>query len=253
MANMNLNGKVCLITGGTKGIGAAAALLFASKGAKIAVVGRNLKDAESQRTIAALKATGCPLLTIRGDMGLAQDCGACVKSTVEALGPIDVLIHSAGGPVPGGLLEINEQIWNRAFDVHVHAVFHLCRAVVPSMKQRKQGSILLISSSAGKRAIKTNIAYQAVKGAIPHIARGLAFELAEDDIRVNCVAPGVIRTAFHDSMPPAVRENNLNNRIPLHREGTVEQVASLIHEMVTNEYLTGETFSIDGGLTMRIC
>jgi NAD(P)-dependent dehydrogenase (short-subunit alcohol dehydrogenase family) len=250
---MDLNGKVCLITGGTKGIGAATALLFAAKGAKVAVVGRNLEDAESLRTLAALKLTGCVMLAIRGDMGLAEDCHACVKRTAEELGPVDVLVHSAGGPVPGGLLEVGEEAWSRAFDVHVHAVFHLCRAVVPSMKQRKQGSILLVSSSAGKRAIRTNIAYQAVKGAIPHITRALAYELADDDIRVNCVAPGVIRTAFHDNMPPAVKENNLKNRIPLHREGTVEQVASLIHEMVTNEYITGETFSIDGGLTMRIC
>src|SRR5580693_4471810 len=102
---MNLYDKVCLITGGTKGIGAAAALLFAAKGAKIAVVGRNLEDAESQRTLAALKATGCQMLALRGDMGSADDCKACVKRTVEALGPVDVLVHSAGGPVPGGLLE----------------------------------------------------------------------------------------------------------------------------------------------------
>src|SRR5579871_339957 len=114
---MNLNGKVCLITGGTKGIGAATAILFASKGAKIAIVGRNLKDAEAEQTLAALKKTGSPLLVIRGDMGSADDCRACVKQTVDALGPVDVLVHSAGGPVPGSLLEINEDIWSRAFDV----------------------------------------------------------------------------------------------------------------------------------------
>jgi NAD(P)-dependent dehydrogenase (short-subunit alcohol dehydrogenase family) len=250
---MDLSGKVCLITGGTKGIGAAAALLFAKKGADIAIVGRDLQDAESLKTIEALEETGQRILAIRGDMGVAEDCRACVEETAATLGSVDVLVHSAGGLVAGGLFEVDEKTWMRGFDVHVHAIFHLCRAVVPAMKKKREGSILLISSSAGKRAIRTNIGYQAVKGAVPHITRGLAFELADDNIRVNCVAPGVIRTAFHNAMPESVKENNLKNRIPLHREGTAEQTASLMLEMVTNDYITGEVFSIDGGLTMRIC
>ncbi len=250
---MDLNGKVCLITGGTKGIGAATAIALAHRGAKVAVVGRDLRDAETKQTLDALKSIGQPMTAIRGDMGLAEDCVACVNQTVAELGPVDVLVHSAGGLVAGGLLEVTEKAWTDGFNVHVHAVFHLCRAVVPAMKHKGEGAIVLISSSAGKRAIRTNIAYQAVKGAIPHITRALAFELADFNIRVNCVAPGVIRTAFHNSMPASVKENNLKNRIPLHREGTSEQVASLILEMATNDYITGETFSIDGGLTMRIC
>jgi NAD(P)-dependent dehydrogenase (short-subunit alcohol dehydrogenase family) len=250
---MDLSGKVCLITGGTKGIGAATAILFAAKGADIAVVGRDLENAEAKQTLAALRATGRRVLAIRGDMGDPGDCRACVEETAAKLGPVDVLVHSAGGIVAGGLMDLTEKAWLDGFDVHVHAIFHLCRAVIPAMKKKHAGSIVLISSSAGKRAIRTNIGYQAVKGAIPHITRGLAFEFADDNIRVNCVAPGVIRTAFHDAMPESVRENNLKNRIPLHREGTSEQVASLILEMATNEYITGETLSIDGGLTMRIC
>ena len=121
------------------------------------------------------------------------------------------------------------------------------------MKQKREGVVLLISSAAGIRGIKTNAAYQAVKGALPQLTRALAYEFANDNIRVNCVAPGVIRTAFHAAMPAQVKQNNLDNRIPLHREGTAEQVASLIRELATNDYITGETVSVDGGLTMRIC
>ena len=153
----------------------------------------------------------------------------------------------------GGLFDLTTEQWLQAFDVHVHPVFHLCRAVIPAMKEKREGAIVLISSAAGIRGIRTNVAYQAVKGALPQLTRALAFEFADWNIRVNCVAPGVIRTAFHAKMTPEVREHNLKNRIPLHREGSSEQVASLIREMVTNDYLTGETFSIDGGLTMRIC
>jgi NAD(P)-dependent dehydrogenase (short-subunit alcohol dehydrogenase family) len=250
---MELKDKVCLITGGTKGIGAATALLFARKGARVAVVGRRLDDAEAVRTRDELARTGATVAFVQGDVARPADCGACVAQTVKELGEVDVLVHSAGGLVTGGLLEVSPEAWMGAFDVHVHAAFHLCRAVVPAMKRKREGAITLISSSAGKRAIKSNLAYQAVKGALPHLTRGLAYELADDNVRVNCVAPGVIRTAFHDAMPPAVKENNLKNRIPLHREGTGEQVASLIREMVENDYVTGETFSIDGGLTMRIC
>ena len=249
---MELKDKICLITGGTKGIGAATALLFARLGARVAVVGRNLKDAEAVQTEKRLADVNARFIQITGDMARADDCLACVQRTQKEMGDIDVLVHSAGGPVPGGLLEITPQSWHAAFDVHVHAIFHLCRAVVPAMKKRREGAIVLIST-AGRRAIKTNIAYQVVKGAVPQITRALAYELADDNIRVNCVAPGVIRTAFHDAMTPAVKENNLKNRIPLHREGIPNQVASLIREMTQNDYITGETYTIDGGLTMRIC
>jgi len=87
---------------------------------------------------------------------------------------------------------------------------------------------------------------------LPQFARALAREVADDNIRVNCVAPGIIRTRFHEAMTPQQKQHNLDHRVPLHREGTPEQVASLIAEVVTNDYLTGETFTIDGGLTMRI-
>jgi NAD(P)-dependent dehydrogenase (short-subunit alcohol dehydrogenase family) len=175
-----------------------------------------------------------------------------VERTVSELGAVDVLVHSAGGPVNGGLLDLTPEAWHAAFDVHVHAIFHLCRAAIPAMRTKKEGAIILISSTAGRRAIHTNIAYQVVKGALPHFTRALAREFADDNIRVNCVAPGVIRTRFHAGMSDQQKKLNLEQRIPLHREGTPGQVASLIAELVTNDYITGETYTIDGGLTMRI-
>jgi NAD(P)-dependent dehydrogenase (short-subunit alcohol dehydrogenase family) len=96
------------------------------------------------------------------------------------------------------------------------------------------------------------VAYQVVKGALPQFTRALAREFADDNIRINCVAPGVIRTDFHKSMSEEQRRLNLEKRIPLHREGTPDNVASVILELVKNDYITGETVTIDGGLTMRI-
>ena len=247
-----LSASVGLVTGGTKGIGAATAIALAREGADVAIVGRRL-DAEAKETRRRIEALGRRCLLILADVGVAREATRCVEETARELGPVDVLVHAAGGPVNGGLLELTPEVWHSAFDVHVHAIFHLCRAAIPAMKQKKRGSIILISSVAGIRGIKTNVAYQAVKGTLPQLTRALAYEFANDNIRVNCVAPGVIRTAFHATMPAQVKQNNLENRIPLHREGTPEAVASQILELVTNDYITGETVTVDGGLTMRIC
>lgn len=248
---MKLTGKVALVTGGTKGIGAATAIQLAQEGANVAISGRN-PDADASATLAAIRALGRRAELILADLSKPSEAGRLVEETQKQLGPVDVLVHSAGGPVPGGLFELTPEQWHQAFDTHVHAIFYLCRAVIPSMQTRKEGSIVLISSTAGIRGIVTNVAYQVAKGALPQFTRALAREFANDNIRVNCVAPGVIRTAFHNTMSEAQKKLNLEQRIPLHREGTPEQVATLITELVKNDYVTGETMTIDGGLTMRI-
>jgi len=248
---MQLQNKIALVTGGTKGIGAATAIALAEVGANVAIAARNI-DAEAKRTAQPIEALGRKCQLITADMADPAQVQRCVDQTVSSLGPIDVLVHSAGGPVPGGLLEVTPEQWMNAFAVHIHAAFYLCRAVIPGMQKKKEGAIILVSSSAGKRGCPGNTAYQAVKGALPQFARAMARDFANDNIRINVVAPGVIRTAFHATMPEQVKKNNLDNRIPLHREGTSEQVATLVREMITNDYITGETFSIDGGLTMRI-
>jgi NAD(P)-dependent dehydrogenase (short-subunit alcohol dehydrogenase family) len=248
---MNLQNKSALVTGGTRGIGAATAVAFAKSGANVAIAGRNA-DGDAAATKKEIEALGRRCEVIVADCARPAEATRCVKETAARLGSLDVLVHSAGGPVNGKLFEIGEADWYGAFDIHVHAVFHLCRAAIPLMKPRKEGAIVLVSSTAGLRGVHTNIAYQVVKGALPHFARALAREFADDNIRVNCVAPGVIRTRFHAAMTEQQKKLNLEQRIPLHREGTAAQVASLIQELVTNDYITGETFTIDGGLTMRI-
>ena len=144
---MELKGKVCLITGGTKGIGAAAAIGCAQRGASVVVVGRH-RDAETQQTLARLDEIGSPSLFLTADIGKLEEAIRCVEQTAERFGGVDVLIHSAGGPVNGGLLTLTPEAWYEAFNVHVHPIFHLCRAAVPGMQQRKEGVIVLISSTA---------------------------------------------------------------------------------------------------------
>src|SRR5262245_25219966 len=248
---MNLQNKAALVTGGTKGIGAATAVAFAKAGANVALVGRH-DDKDAAVTRKEIEALGRRCEMIVADCAKPEEAVRCVNEAAKKLGSLEVLVHSAGGPVNGKLFEIGEADCYGAFDIHVHAIFHLCRTAIPLMKPNKEGAIVLVSSTAGLRAVHTNIAYQVVKGALPHFARALARELAEDNIRVNCVAPGVIRTRFHANMSEQQKKLNLEQRIPLHREGTPAQVASLITTLVNNDYLTGEKFTIDGGLTMRI-
>ena len=248
---MNLSGKIALVTGGTRGIGAATAVALAREGADVAIAGRHLDgDAKATRESIISLRRRCEI--ILADCGQSADATRCVREAESRLGPVDVLVHSAGGPVNGGLFDLTPESWHAAFDVHVHAVFHLCRAAIPAMRARKEGAVILISSTAGIRGVVTNIAYQVAKGALPQFARALAREFANDNIRVNCVAPGVVRTAFHATMTEEQRRLNLEHRIPLHREGTPAQVAELILTLLKNDYITGETMTIDGGLTMRI-
>jgi 3-oxoacyl-[acyl-carrier protein] reductase len=248
---VELSGKIALVTGGTKGIGAATAIELARLGADVAIVGRH-EDHSAREVKSQVEALGRQCLTIVGDMTKPVDASGCVRQTANHFGSVNVLVHCAGGVVCGGLMDVEPETWHAAFDVHVHSLYYLCREAVPWMKKRREGAIVMISSVAGLRGVPSNLAYQVVKGALPQFARALARELADDNIRVNCIAPGIIRTRFHEKMSPEQKQHNLDHRIPLHREGTPEQVASLIAEVARNDYITGETLTIDGGLTMRI-
>ena len=248
---MELTGKVALVTGGTMGIGAAIALELARRGADVAIAARNLAQPakETQRQIESL---GRRCLPLAADFTRPADCAAAVEQTVQKFGRLDVLVHNAGGPSPGRIEDITPEQWQQTMDLHVNANFYLVKAALPHLRKHKEGAIITVSSTAGIRGVPGALAYATAKGAIPQFTRSLARDLADDNIRVNCVAPGVIRTRFHDDMTPERKELNLQHRIPLHREGTSEQVAEVVALLVANDYITGETIVIDGGLTSRI-
>ena len=248
---MQLAGKVALVTGGTLGIGAAIALHLARLGANISITARNLGEpANSLRH--QIESLGRQFHAMQLDMGREADCLAAVEQTVQHLGRLDVLVPNAGGPSPGRIEDITSEQWRQTMAVHVDALFYLCQAALPHLKQQKEGAIVTVASSAAIRGVPGALAYATAKGAVPQFTRCLARDLADYNIRVNCVAPGVIRTRFHDDMPPERKKINLEQRIPLHREGTAEQVAEVVGMLVTNDYITGETVVIDGGLTSRI-
>jgi len=248
---MKLDGKVSLITGGAGGIGAATALELARLGSNIMIVDWRIDDRvrEVKDKISCL---GRSCLVLKADVSVPAEATRSVMETVAQMGTVDVLVHAAGGGVPGSLFEVTPEEWYGAFNIHVHAIFHLCRAAVPFMKKKQEGAIVLISSAAGSRGCIGAIAYGVAKGAVPQFARSLARELADDNIRVNAVSPGIIRTPFQDYLTPEQVKNNIENRIPLHREGKPEEVAEVVTMLVTDDFVTGETIAVDGGMAMRI-
>jgi len=249
---MNVSGKVALVTGGTHGIGKAAALQLAAAGADIAVVSRHQEacvDEMSQN----ITDQGQHFRHVVADLAIPDECTRCVTETETEFGRVDILILSAGSLAGGNIVEMPPEDWYKAFDLHIHANFHICRAAIPILQRAGEGAIVFISSAAGLRGVSgAALPYGVVKGALPQFARILAFQLGDDNIRVNCVSPGVVRTRIQDYLTPEQQKNNLENRIPLHREGTPEDVADLIYLLVTNDFITGENFVIDGGMTMRI-
>jgi len=248
---MDLRGKVCLITGGNSGIGASTSFRLAQKGARVIAVSRRGSELQP-RCFSSLPPNGHAIRFLKADLADPEACRTCVERVANDCGRLDVLVHAAGGPAPGGLFTVTEETWMRTFAIHVHAVFHLARAAAPHMATQGGGAMVLLSSAAGLRGCLGALTYGVVKGALPQFARNLARELAEQKIRVNCVSPGVIRTPFQDHLTPEQITENIDNRIPLHREGTPEEVALLIESLLENDFITGENVVIDGGMTMRI-
>lgn len=248
---MDLKGKRALVTGGTRGIGAAIALDFARGGASV-VVNSRAEDDASRETLSQLRALGVRAEAVYADVAKPDENERLVAETVELLGGIDLLVHSAGGGCPGTIEAVRPEDWMNAFDVHVHAAYHLVRHALPHLRKNSEGAILLVSSVAGVRGCPGAVAYGVVKGAIVQMTRMLARDLADDNLRVNCVAPGIIRTRFHEKMTSDQQKHNLANRIPLHREGTSEQVAQVVHLLATNDFMTGETVVVDGGMSMQV-
>ena len=241
-----------LVTGAGRGIGRAEARAFAARGGRVAINYLNGTEAAEESAELARQAGAADVLLLRGDVSDGADVRRMVDEIARRWGRLDVVVNNAGFGCPGTLEAIAESDWDRAFAVHVKGAFHVCRATIPLLEKSGAGAIVNTSSVAGLRGLNGLIAYGCVKATLIQFTRCLAWELADRNIRVNAVCPGIIRTDFHAKMTPEQKAHNLANRIPLHREGTPEQVADLVLALADNQYITGQAVTIDGGLTMRI-
>ena len=247
---MDVRGRWALVTGGSRGMGAATVRELAARGAKV-VFTWHTGEREAAELARSLPA-GAEPLALACDVRNPGDIDR-VASEVHARGiEIDVLVNNAGTPIRGTFLEATVEQWDEAFALHVKAPALFAKAFAPGMKERGRGVIVSVGSVAGIRGVANITLYCTVKGAVIQMTRAMARDLADAGVRAVCVSPGIIRTDFHRNMSAEQKKLNEEQRIPLHREGRPEEVAKVIAALVEVDYVTGENVTIDGGLTMRI-
>ena len=242
--------KYALITGGSRGIGAAAARLFARRGWGVAV-GWCQSRGRAEALTGELSRLGAPALAVQADVADAGQVRRMVDAVLEKFSRLDVLVCSAGVSHVGLISQIGEDEWRRLFAVNVDGVHHCCRAVLPHMLERKSGSIVTVSSLWGQVGASCEAAYSATKGAVIAYTKALAKELGPSNIRVNCVAPGVIDTEMNARLTRSDLAT-LADETPLGRIGTSEEAAAAIAFLAGDEssFLTGQVVSPNGGLVV---
>ena len=251
--SFNLDGKVALVTGASSGIGRAAAKILAANGARVAInFHRNEAGAEATRK--EIVADGGSAIAVQADVAQASEVELLIKRTVTELGPIDILVNNAGSLVERlRILELTEERWDEVIDLNLKSAFLCCKAVAGSMMERKAGSIINVSSIAGRTGgALGSIHYSTAKGGLITFTKGLAKELAPFGVRVNAVSPGVIDTRFHEQFSSPEMMKGYVAAIPLGRVGTPEEVAEVICFLASDAatFLTGETIEINGGMFM---
>ncbi len=245
---MRLRGKVALITGGARGLGRDAALLFAQEGALVAVCDIS-RDGDGIAT--AIEAQGSAGYYQRADVSDRAQVDELVAATSERLGPIDVLINNAGITQDATLLKMTDEQWNRVIAVNLSGVFHCTRAVVAQMMERGSGKIINTASVVGLYGNFGQTNYAAAKAGIIGMTRTWARELGPKGINVNAVAPGFIATEMVKKMPPDVLEK-MRQGTPLRRLREPRDVsyAYLFLASSESDFINGAVLSVDGGLIL---
>jgi 3-oxoacyl-[acyl-carrier protein] reductase len=245
-----LHNRVALVTGSSRGIGAAIAELFAAEGARVVVHGRDAEALEAVR--AKIAATGAEVLAVPADLTRFDEVEALRARVEAAFGPVDVLVANAGGnPVPPGPIEqISEEGWRAAVDANLTSTFLTLKSFLPGMKERGHGSIVTLSSAAARRPTpQTPAAYAAAKAGIEVLTKELAAQAGPQGVRVNCIAPETILTERNQRMIPAEIQRTMVDAHPVRRLGTPEDVAqaALFLAAESSSWISGVVLDVAGG------
>ena len=246
---IRLDGKRALITGGSRGIGRATAILFARAGADVAVnyARRETAAAEVKEEI---ERRGRECLTWRADIAQKKEVEEMVKGLHDRWGRIDILVNNAGIWTYGEMGNMDEAVWAETMRINLDAVFYACNAVVPVMKENRRGWIINVASTAAVRGEALHSHYAASKGALLSFTKSLSTELAPFGIRVNCVAPGWVDTDMCEEVfgDPEYRKK-VEESIPLKRIPPPEDIAGPILFLVSDlaRHITGEVLNVNGG------
>ena len=250
---MDLTGKVAIVTGASSGIGHATAIALSECGAAVTInYHRNEVGAELLRK--QIIARGGRAITVQADVTIAAEVEALIRKTSEELWPVDILINNAGSLIERlRILDLTEERWDEVIDLNLKSAFLCSKAVAASMMERKTGTIVNLSSIAGRNGgALGSLHYSAAKGGLITFTKGLAKELAPYGVRVNAVSPGVIDTPYHEQFSSPEMIKGYVNAIPLGRIGKAEEVAKVIAFLASDaaSYLVGETIEINGGMYM---
>ena len=225
-----------VITGGSRGIGAAAVALFAQRGDQVTFLYEKEHDAARQ----VADRTGATAICC----DVAD--GQAVKAAFETIGDVDILICNAGICHTGLLSMLSEEDWDRMFDVNVKGIYHCVNAAMPSFLKKQAGCIITVSSMWGEVGASCEAGYSATKGAVIALSKALAKELGPSGIRVNCITPGVILTDMCAGVDPEIMEQ-LKEETPIGRNGTAMDVAKAMVYLADAEFITGHILRVNGG------
>ena len=228
-----------LITGGSRGIGAACVRRFAGAGHRVWF----LYEKEHDAARAVAEETGA--VAICADVSN----GDAVKSAFRQCPDVDILVCNAGITISGLMSMLSGENWDRIFDVNVKGMYHCINAAMPSFLRKQQGSIVTVSSMWGVTGASCEVAYSATKGAVIAMTKALAKELGPSGIRVNCVAPGVILTDMCADIDPGILEE-LRQESPIGKNGTPEDVAAAIEYLAFAPFVTGQVLGVNGGFVI---
>jgi NAD(P)-dependent dehydrogenase (short-subunit alcohol dehydrogenase family) len=249
----DLSGKVALITGSSRGIGRGIAEAMALHGASVVISSR--KPDACEHAVADILAKGGSAEAIPCNVSRPEERENLIETTLKEWGHIDILVlNAAANPYYGPNLEIPDDAFDKVLDVNIKSVMAMCKLVAPSMRARKQGAIIIVSSITGLVGNVNIGAYGLTKAADMQIARNLACELGPDNIRVNCLAPGVVRTDFSRALwEDDAASKEVTDRTPLGRLGEVEDIsgAAVFLASKAGAWTTGQTIVIDGGDTIK--
>jgi 3-oxoacyl-[acyl-carrier protein] reductase len=239
-----LRGRIALVTGGSRGIGAAISRALAEAGAAVAINYRERTD-EAKKLAEDLLKTGVNIITLQADVSLAPAVSKMFDTAKSELGAIDILINNAGIAITRSIDDLSEADFDRTIATNLKSVFLCTQAVLPIMRAKKWGRIVNISSGAARGAGAIGPHYNASKAGVEGLTRGYAARLVKEGITVNAVAPSLIET---DMMKG---QENLVSRIPMGRFGKADEVAKAVLMLADNPYMTGQTIAMSGGMAFN--
>jgi len=243
-----LSGKIAVVTGGSRGIGAAVAKGLGKEGATV-IINYNHSQKEAEAVVNEIKAMGSLAVAVQADISDAEATKVFIEKALADFGKIDILVNNAGITRDKTFKKMSFEEWHKVIDTNLSSVFNTCKIALPSMLEQKYGRIINISSVIGQAGGFGQTNYAAAKAGLVGFSKSLALETAKGGVTVNCICPGYIATEMVKAMPENVREAIIA-MVPMKKLGDPDEIAKGVVFICESEYMTGQSLNLNGGLYM---